>query len=91
MIGEQATKPMKKLKTKAEIINHLKGWMINQKMTITHDPIVPEWLCAEMLHLTPDNFIQLVLLDDCPLKPIHIAGSRFYRIEDIAEFYETPE
>lgn len=82
---------MKKLKTKAEIIDYLKDWMNRSKLTVTHDPLVPEWLCAEMLHLTLEKFTRIVLLDDCPLKPIHKAGARFYRLEDIAEFYEIPE
>ena len=30
-------------------------------------------------------------MDDCPPKPIYKAGGRFYRLEDIAEFYETYE
>ena len=62
--------------------------MSNRKLTVTHDPLVPEWLAAEMLRLSPDKFVEIVLLDDCPLKPIHKAGARFYMLEDIAEFYE---
>jgi len=80
---------MNKTKTKAEIIEQLKEWMNNRKLTVTHDPLVPEWLAVEMLRLKPDVFAEIVLLDDCPLKPIYKAGGRFYRLEDIAEFYET--
>jgi len=80
---------MNKNKTKAEIIEHLKEIMNNHKLTVTHDPLVPEWLATDMLRLAPDVFADVVLLDDCPLKPIHKAGGRFYRLEDIAEFYET--
>lgn len=75
-------------KSKAEIIEHLKIWMASRKLTPKHDALVPEWLAAEMLRLSPDKFVEIVLLDDCPLKPIHKAGGRFYRLEDIAEFYE---
>jgi len=80
---------LKKLKTQVEIIDQLKEIMTNYKLTVTHDPQVPEWLAADMLRLDPDVFTEVVLLDDCPLKPIHKAGGRFYRLEDIAEFYET--
>lgn len=83
------TNMQKKAKTRAEIIEQLKDWMSNRKLTVTHDPLVPEWLVVEMLRLKPDVFVEIVLLDDCPLKPIHKAGGRFYRLEDIAEFYET--
>lgn len=79
----------KKTKTRAEIIEQLKDIMNNYKLTVTHDPLVPEWLAANMLRLKSDVFVEIVLLDDCPLKPIHKAGGRFYRLEDIAEFYET--
>lgn len=82
---------MKQPKTKTEIIEHLKNWMAGRKITPTHDALVPEWLAVEMLHLSNENFIKIVLLDDCPVKPFHKAGARFYRLEDIAEFYETPE
>jgi hypothetical protein len=82
---------MKKTKTKAEIIEHLKERMNNSKLSVTHDPIVPEWLAADMLRLKPDVFVEIVLMDDCPLRPIYKAGGRFYRVEDIAEFYETYE
>lgn len=81
----------KKAKTRAEIIEQLKERMNSFKLTVTHDPLVPEWLAADMLRLRPDVFVEIVLLDDCPLKPIHKAGGRFYRLEDIAEFYETFE
>lgn len=80
---------MNKIKTQAEIIEQLKEIMNNHKLTVTHDPLVPEWLTAQMLRLNPDVFVEIVLLDDCPLKPIHKAGGRFYRLEDIAEFYQT--
>ena len=80
---------MNKNKTRAEIIELLKDRMNNCKLTVTHDPLVPEWLAVDMLRLKPDVFVEIVLLDDCPLKPIHKAGGRFYRLEDIAEFYET--
>lgn len=79
----------KKAKTRAEIIEQLKGIMNHYKLIVTHDPIVPEWLAVDMLRLKPDVFVEIVLLDDCPLKPIHKAGGRFSRLEDIAEFYET--
>lgn len=79
----------KKAKNRAEIIEQLKERMNSFKLTVTHDPLVPEWLAADMLRLKPEVFVEIVLLDDCPLKPIHKAGGRFYRIEDIAEFYET--
>lgn len=82
---------MKQPKTKAEIIEHLKYSMALRKLTPKRDGLVPEWMAAEMLHLSNENFIKIVLLDDCPLKPVHKAGARFYRLEDIAEFYETPE
>jgi hypothetical protein len=80
---------MNKNKTRAEIIELLKDRMNNCKLTVTHDPLVPEWLAVDMLRLKPDVFVEIVLLDDCPLKPIYKAGGRFYRLEDIAEFYET--
>lgn len=81
----------KKAKTRVEIIEHLKDWMNNRKLTVTHDLLVPEWLAAEMLRLKSDVFVEIVLLDDCPLKPIYKSGGRFYRLDDIAEFYETYE
>ncbi len=59
------------------------------KLTVTHDALVPEWLAADMLRLSTEVFAEIVLLDDCPLKPVYKAGARFYRLEDIAEFYET--
>ncbi|MDT8311886.1 MAG: hypothetical protein RQ732_10605 [Methylophaga sp.] len=82
---------MKQPKTHAEKVAYLKDWMANHKLTVTHDPVVPEWLCAEMLHMTPDKFVQIVLLDDCPLKPVYRAGARFYRLEDLAEHLEFPK
>ena len=56
----------KKAKTRAEIIEQLKDWMSNRKLTVTHDPLVPEWLVVEMLRLKPDVFVEIVLRDDCP-------------------------
>ena len=79
---------MRRPKTKAEKIEHLKNWMARRKLTPKHDALVPEYLAADMLRLLPDEFVRIVLLDDCPLKPIYKAGGRFYRLEDIAEFYE---
>lgn len=82
---------MQKLKTKAEIIEHLKNWMARRKLTPKHDALVPEWLAVEMLRLSDESFIQIVLLDDAPLKPVYRGMYRFYRLEDIAEFYQDPE
>lgn len=48
--------------------------MARRKLTPTHDAFVPEWLAAEMLRLSPDEFVRIVLLDDCPLKSIYKAG-----------------
>ncbi|ODN66139.1 hypothetical protein [Methylophaga muralis] len=81
----------KKAKNRAEIIEQLKERMNSFKLTVTHDPLVPEWLAADMLRLKSDVFVEIVLLDDCPLKPIYKSGGRFYRLDDIAEFYETYE
>ena len=69
--------------TKAETLEYLKNWMAQRKFTPTYDPVVPEWLCIEMLHMKEQDFINYVLLDDSPIKPVYRESERFYRLDDI--------
>ncbi|MTI64398.1 hypothetical protein [Methylophaga sp.] len=81
---------MNTLKTKTDKLEYLKKWVHHVGITPTHNPVVPEWLALRMLHLTPDEFLHYVLLDDCPVKPVYRGGERFYRLEEIAEVFELP-